>query len=58
MYVEYVTRKYEKGTFVFDGYEGGASTRDDVHRRRTGGRVGSEVKLEGDLAKERKTFST
>lgn len=35
---------------MFDGYEGGASTKDTVHRRQTGGQMATEVMLEGDLS--------
>lgn len=49
MYVEYKSKKYDKCTIVFDGYEGSASTKDNVHLRRTGGQMGSEVNVAGDL---------
>ncbi|KAL5019798.1 hypothetical protein ScPMuIL_002690 [Solemya velum] len=49
MYVTYVTEKYGQCTVVFDGYSGGASTRDNVHKRRIGGHMGMEVKVEGDM---------
>ena len=49
MYVEFITRKYEKCTIVFDGYEGGATTKDNIHLRRIGGQMGSESRVAGDL---------
>lgn len=49
MYVEHITRKYDKCTIVFDGYEGVAITKDNVHQRRTDGQMGNEVKVAGDL---------
>ena len=49
MYVNYVTVKYGECVVVFDGYGDGPSTKDNVHRRRTGGMIGTEVKVEGQL---------
>ena len=48
MYVEYV-KKYSHPTIVFDGYSAGPSTKDTAHLRRTGGRVGPEVKFTEDM---------
>lgn len=43
MYVKYLVENYNKPIVVFDGYGGGPSTKDNVHIRRTGGRMGAEV---------------
>ena len=40
---EYVNRKYGRAIVVFDGYEGGPSTKDAVHLKRTAGAVGPTV---------------
>ena len=49
MYVKYLVENYNKPIVVFDGYDGGPSTKDNVHIRRTGGRMGAEVLVRGDL---------
>ena len=35
-YTTYVTQRYGRATFVFDGYEDGSAIKDATHRRRTG----------------------
>lgn len=36
LYVEYVKRRYNRATIVFDGYSDGPSTKDCTHERRSG----------------------
>ncbi len=48
MYTEYVTKKYGKAVFVFDGYSG-TSTKDMTHQRRTEGRKGVTVTFTEDM---------
>ena len=36
-YVDYVECNYKNSVVLFDGYEGGPSTKDTAHLRRTGG---------------------
>jgi hypothetical protein len=43
MYLAFVKSKYGLATVVFDSYEGGHSTKDNTHQRRTGGHIGTEV---------------
>ena len=37
LYVDHVKSSYKNAVVVFDGYEGGPSTKDNAHLRRTGG---------------------
>ena len=49
IYTDYVRKKYLDVTVVFDGYEEGPSTKDNTHIRRYGGRVGPEVRFNGEM---------
>ena len=49
IYTDYVTKKYLDVTVVFDGYEEGPSTKDNTHIHRYGGRVGAEVRFNGEM---------
>ena len=47
-YCNYVTRHYGNAKVVFDGYDG-ASTKDAVHHRRSGGRVAKTVSFTDEM---------
>ena len=49
LYVDYVKSNYENAVVVFDGYEGGPSTKDTAHLRRTRGCTGAPVKFTEDI---------
>lgn len=50
LYVDYITKKYGKGTVVvFDGYTDEPSTKDTAHLRRTAGQTGKSVNFVGDM---------
>ena len=49
MYGDYVVKKYNKPTVVFDGYGTGPPTKDAAHLRRSGGVVGAEVNFVGSM---------
>ena len=45
----YVKSNYKNAVVVFDGYEGGPSTKDTTHLRRTGGCTSTPVKFTEDM---------
>jgi hypothetical protein len=45
LYVDYVTKRYQSATVVFDGYEDGPFIKDADHQRRTGSKIGPTVKF-------------
>ena len=47
--VDYVKSNYKNAVVVFDGYEGGPSTKDTAHLRRTGGCTDTPVKFTKDM---------
>ena len=49
LYVDYVKSNYKNTVAVFDGYEGGLSTKDTAHLRRTGGCISTPVKFAKDM---------
>ena len=48
-YVDYVNRRYQHCTIVFDGYEEGPTIKDQTHQRQAGGSVGPVVNLHPKL---------
>jgi len=44
-YLSFVQTRFTTATVVFDGYEGGPSTKDNAHLRRTKGIIGPDVDL-------------
>ena len=49
LYVDYVKSNYKNAVVVFDGYEGGPSTKDTAHLRRTRGCTSTPVKFTEDM---------
>ena len=49
LYTDYVTKNYSNSVFVFDGYETGPSTKDNMHLRRLRGKIGAEVHFKEDM---------
>ena len=49
LYVDYVKSNYKNAVVVFDGYEGGPSTKDTAHLRRTGGCASTTIKFTEDM---------
>ena len=49
LYVDYVKSNYENAVVGFDGNEGGPSTKDTVHLRRTGGCTSTPAKFTEDM---------
>ena len=49
LYVDYVKSKNKNAVVVFDGSEGGPSTKYTAHLRRTGGCTSSPVKFTEDM---------
>ena len=49
LYVDYVKSNYKNAIFVFDGYEGGPSTKNTAHLRRTRGCTSTPVKFTEDM---------
>ena len=49
LYVDYVKSNYKNAIVVFDGYEGGPTTKDTAHFRRTRGCTSTPVKFTEDM---------
>ena len=49
LYTQYVVNTYSDAVVVFDGYDGGASTKDETHRRRAGNDIGASVSVSADM---------
>eukprot|EP00745_Piridium_sociabile_P030469 TRINITY_DN50548_c0_g2_i3.p1 TRINITY_DN50548_c0_g2~~TRINITY_DN50548_c0_g2_i3.p1 ORF type:complete len:545 (+),score=119.14 TRINITY_DN50548_c0_g2_i3:414-2048(+) len=49
MYISFISRNYNRGIVVFDGYSSGPSTKDVAHLRRNGGVTGPFIAFAGDM---------
>ena len=49
LYVDHIKSNYKNAVVVFYGYEGGPSTKDTAHLRRTGGCTRTPVKFTEDM---------
>ena len=49
LYTDYVAKNYSNSVVVFDGYETGPSTKDNMHLRRSSGKIGAEVHFKEDM---------
>ena len=45
LYTQYVVNTYSDAVVVFNGYDGGASTKDEIHSRRAGNDIGASVSV-------------
>ena len=57
LYIQHVHKYYYNALIVCDGYEGGPTTKDETHQRRTGNEMGVEVDFTLDmLLRMKKSF--
>lgn len=43
LYINYISKRFQNATIVFDGYDDGPSIKDVTHQRRTGSKIGPTV---------------